>query len=204
MNAPTNKPNALTENLWGAVDVMLGRKDGLKRIDTSGDGIWWSFSGLLITGLVDASALSARYATHSVSQLAEPPTKLVFVSGSLLVGLTAYFLSMVLVYFMCRLPEEQARFPLTIAVHNWASPIVSVAVLPLLLLSSSGSSADGANNGLWSLVSIVTLGVFITIGIRLLRISLDVPFAKGIMFFAVSTLASLVAVSWLETLIGFR
>lgn len=198
-----SKPNALMENLAGATDIMLGRDKGLARIDTSSDGVWWSFAGLGLTGFIDASALSARYGTHQVMSLDDPPSKIVFIIGSLIIGLIAYAVSMALLYAMCREPEEKQRFSYAVIVHNWAAPVVSLAVLPFLFLSVSSPQGEGAVGGIWTLFTVFLIGVFVTIGIRILRASLEVPFGKALLMFSVTTLASLVMIQWLEGVAGF-
>lgn len=185
------------DNLGGAFDILLGRKSGLSRMDLTANGVVWSFSGLALAGLIDLSALSILYENLSEAKQQEI-SKLYYMVGRLIVALIAYGASMFALFLLCRQPMEQANFPISVAVHNWVSPIVSLGFLPFLLLAI----AWGGPSDLASLISVFWLGLLIFIGIRLVRISLDIPTGKAVMFFVVTGLTTLIVAEGLDSLLG--
>ncbi|MEP2629409.1 MAG: hypothetical protein ABJH33_10185 [Rhizobiaceae bacterium] len=187
----------MMDNLGGVLDVMLGRASGLSRMDLSANGVIWSFAGLAIAGLIDLSALSMLYENLLEAKRAEVG-KITYMIGRLFIALVAYGASMFALYLLCRQPHEQANFPTAIAVHNWASPIISLAFLPFLYVAVvRGGTSDLAN-----LISVFWIGLLIFIGIRLIRISLDLPIGKGAAFFVVTALITLIISKGLESLFG--
>ena len=203
MSNPAKSPG-LMDNLKGALDVMLGRESGMKRIDLSGDGFWWSFAGLGLTALIDASALSMSYGTRGIAELANAPGKPYFVFGNLTIAMIGYAASMVALYLLCQTPSEQKRFSSAVILHNWASPIVSVAFFPLIFIFAGASAGvDAAGSGmLMTMLFVFSIGVLVAIGTRLIKISLDLPFSKAILFFAVTTAVSLLSTEGLQILAG--
>ena len=195
--------SGLIENLAGVMDVMLGRASGLNRIDLSSEGFWWSFAGVAIAGLVDTAALSLLY-DNLPNQNSVTESKIFYVLGHLVIALIAYALSLLALYLLCREPSEQNRFPTAVVVHNWAAPIVSAAFLPLFFISFifNGSSGSGEAASLQSLVSVFWIGVLIFVGVRLIRIALDIPLPKAIAYFVLTTAVSLVCSQGLETIVG--
>ncbi len=200
--APVSKSN-LTENLAGVIDVMLGRASGMSRIDLSSRGIGWSFAGLAIAGLIDIAAISILYNAQTISASREIG-KLYFVFGHLVIALIGYAASLIALYLLCRTPQEQQRFPAAIAVHNWAAPIISVAFLPLIILAVSfgGAANSGADNSLLNLISVFWIGVLIFVGLRLMRISLDLTMSKAVFFFVVTAAVSVITTEGLDSLFG--
>ena len=190
----------LDENLTGALEVMLGREKGMQRIDTSVNGFWTSLFGLLLAGLIDASVLSARYSLQTFSPPDDPPSKLWFILSSLFVALIAYGASLQMLYSFCRNGQQEARFVSAIIVHNWAAPIVSLAVLPLVFLSAV---PQGSASQFGPLLIVGVLGLLSLIGVRLIRISLKFPLPKAILCFAMSTIISIAVTEVLEAGLGF-
>ncbi|MEE9314498.1 MAG: hypothetical protein V3V02_07595 [Rhizobiaceae bacterium] len=184
------------ETLGGVVDVMVGRASGLSRIDLTNGGFWISFLGLALAGLVDASAYSITYAAH---QFISQPTKLWFVFASLLIALIGYGASILALYLLCRAPNEQANFIAAIITNNWASAVVSVITFPLVILST----LIGSSEQFWGMVSVVLLGVMIAAGTNILRFSLQIPIGRALIYFAVTTMISIICVQGLTQLAGF-
>ncbi len=201
-NNPSPVHNGLAETLLGVVDVMLGKQSGLSRMDLSQRGFWWSFSGIALAGLIDASAYSMSYASHRFADLAAPPAKLWFIFGSLIIALIAYIASLVALYFLCRTPQEAKNFPTAIIVNNWASPIVSLAILPIVYLSIASRPAP-ADSEVWVIVSVLLMVGLIFLGTNLLRISIQLSLGRALLFFGVTSLVSLVCVEGLGLMAGF-
>ena len=200
MSTPPSQ-SQLMENLAGVVDIMRGRTSGRNRIDLTANGIVWSFAGLAIAGLIDLSALSILY--ESGARNAEQVSKAFFMIGHLIVALFGYGASLMALFLLCRTPSEQQNFPVAIAVHNWAAPVVSLAFLPLLMLASwLGGGSPSGENGLLNLISVFWIGVLIFVGIRIMRISLDIYTSKAAIYFIVTTVVSILTTETLESLIG--
>lgn len=204
MNAGPPVQPGLMDNLKGAVAVMLGQESGLRRMDLTAHGFAWSFSGLLLTALIDISGLSALHANAVASGDVTDISKPAFIAGKLFASSIAYLAAMLALYLLCRSPAEQARFPTAVIVHNWAAPIVSLAMLPLLFAAASSPSAASVEGGnpLWTLATIGITALLILIGIRLIRIALDIQLSRALLYFALTTAISLVAADSVERLIG--
>jgi len=190
----------------GAVDIMLGRESGLQRMDLSAQGFTWSFAGLLLVVLIDTSGLSAIYSTMIAANHTISVSKPGFIIGKLVASGLAYLAAMLALYLLCREPQEQARFPTAVITHNWSAPVVSIAVLPLLFASAFipvSATADGAGSA-WTLLTMGLTALLILVGVRLIRISLDVSLSKACLFFAVTTGVSLVCSDGLERLMGLQ
>ena len=89
---------------------------------------------------------------------------------------------------------------------TFALRVVSIAVLPLLFASTfnpASSTADGAGS-VWTLLTMGLTVLLILVGVRLVRISLDVSLSKACLFFAVTTGVSLVCSDGLERLMGLQ
>lgn len=175
-------------------------------MDLSNAGFWLSFVALAAAGLIDTSALSLMYDNGVSDQAIGQWGKGTYLAGRVGIALIAYLASLLALYLLCREPEEQARFTNAVIVHNWAAPLVSLSNLPLILASiywgwnGQQPGQDGAS--LWPLIYVFWLGILILIGIRLLRISLNIPQQKAIIFFIVTTIVSLVCSQGLESLVG--
>ena len=210
-------PSLLVENLAGALDIMLGRQSGLSRIDLSSHGFAWSFSGLVLAGLIDTSVLSMLYdervaqavqvaqsgiAASSVVEVG----RLYFLLGHLLVALFSYGASMAALYLLCRLPAEQQRFPVAIVVHNWASAIVSLSFVPIVMIGIYFGGDPHPENGspLVNLLSVFWIGVLIFVGLRLMRISLDLKPGKSVLFFTATSAVSIVASETIKPIFGLN
>ncbi len=192
----------LDENFAGTIDIMLGRSTGLKRIDLSKGGFFWSFSALLITGFVDMASLSLLFNGFSEQQQLAV-SKFYFVFGKLLVAMMGYLASLTLLFLLCRTPSEKRNFPTCVIVHNWASTVVSVAFLPLIFLSVIvGPETPENSNGMLTLISLLWLGLLVLAGLRIIRISLDIPWSKTGWYFASTALVSLVLAEGLEKMMG--
>ncbi|MDD9909089.1 MAG: hypothetical protein OXR62_05280 [Ahrensia sp.] len=203
MSQPARNAPQLTENLLGAVDIMLGRERGLERIDISERGFLWSFSALILVLLIDMPALSLMY-DHISQTAVSISSKPVYMFGKLLAAAVAYVAAMVALYLLCRSPKEQFRFPGCVIVHNWAAPTVSIAVLPIAMLNIAAAPdhLPGSDGSGWVFVFLALMAIFVLIGVRIIRITLDSSLSRACLYFAVSTMVSLVVSYGLEGLMG--
>ena len=194
----------LFDTFSGVIDIMLGRTSGLSRIDLTTTGFWTSFAALALAGLFDASALSLLY-DRSDPQNAAANGKLFYIVGHLAITLIAYGASLITLYLLCRAPGEQVRVAIAVTVHNWAAPVVSIAFFPLLIAANIfGEAPVKEPNSLLNMISIFWIGILIFAGLRLMRISLNIPVGRAALYFAVTTGVSIVCTEGLEQLIGLK
>lgn len=199
MAGATGRSPGLLENFAGVAEIMMGREAGLKRINGSADAFWWSFVSLLLAALIDTALLSSLYGTLHDTAAESAPAKGYYVAAKIAVALLAYAGSMVALYLLCRSPQEQARFALALATHNWAAPLVSVFVAPFLLATALG---NGGDSFLVRALPILLLGCLIIAGYRLIRISLDIPAGRAAFLFIITALVSLILGQGLEGYLG--
>ncbi len=194
----------IARNLSGALDLILGRETGMQKLDLTADGFWRSFVGLGMAGIIDAVALYAMYPMRAKVSENVPESAAYLVWASLLVAGLAYLASMTALYFLCRTPEVQQRFPNAVVANNWASPVVSIGFVPVAFVSVWLQAAAHPNPpGVVSLLLIVTaIAVLVTIGIRLLRISLDIPQSQAVALFIATAAVSWILEAWLMNLFG--
>lgn len=213
MSASPGK-SVLAENLAGVLDIMLGRKSGMSRIDLTSQGFVWSFFGLVIAGLIDVSVLlmlydervlqAMRVAQSGIAASSVLETgRFYFIVGHLLVALISYGASMAALFLLCRLPLEQSRFPSAVIVHNWAAPIVSATFVPIVMAGLFFGGDPHPENGspLMNFLSVFWIGVLIFVGMRLMRIALDLSLGKAALFFAATSAVSIVAGETLKSVL---
>ena len=182
-----------TSNLRAAYDILRNRERGLDYLDVSADGVLDSFKGLALAGVIDGLALMATHSTRK--QLGDENVGNIFAAsiGTLAIALTAYLISMVALYFLCRYFECENRFTTALVANNWAAPIVSLGFLPIsLLILALGVNDGSAQTGqAGALILMVAIVILIALGIRILRISLGVTIGRAVMLFCGSTFVSL-------------
>lgn len=198
--AAGNAPGLL-DNLTGAVQIMLGREDGLNRIDRSPDAFWWSFAALLLAAMIDIALLSALFKTL-FEGATDPPSKGAHIAVKMLAALAAYTASMTVLYFLCSQPAERARYPLALAVHNWAAPVVSVFAAPFIAVATFAAAGGGEPSLLVTALPLLLLGCLIVAGYRLIRISLDIPPGRAAVYFILTALVSLVVAEAIEAVMA--
>lgn len=201
MAGATGNAPGLLENFSGVVQIMLGREDGLARIDRSADAFWWSFAALLLAAMIDIVVLSAMFGSI-FANAANIPSKGAYIAGKMLAALAAYAASMTVLYFLCNQSQERARYPLALVVHNWAAPVVSLFAAPFLVIAAL-AAADGAEAPvLVNILPLLLLGCLIVAGYRLIRISLALPPGRAALYFLLTALVSLVVAESIEAAIG--
>ena len=194
----------IVRNLSGAFDMILGRETGLHKLDLSADGFWRSFIGLGMAGVIDAVAIYVAFPMRAKVNESTPDSAIYLVLISLFIAGIAYLASMTALYFLCRTPETRSRFPNAVVANNWASPVVSIGFVPVALVSIwLQAAAHPDPPGAISLFLIVfAIAVLVTIGIRLLRISLDIPQSQAAALFIATAAVSWILEAWLMGLFG--
>ena len=200
---PQPKPS-LIDNLSGSLDIMLGRENGMAKIDHSAAGFWLSFWGIVLMALIDTSALSMIYDVIAEAKEDRGYSKPSYIFLRLLIALLGYGASFVALYLLCRTSDEQSRFPDAIIVNNWSAAILSFAFLPLIWMSTLAapvSTSDGPP-GAFVLLVLVSWAIITIAGIRILKTSLKISVAKAAIYFAASSAVSILLNEGFQSLVG--
>ncbi len=114
----------IVRNLAGAWLLMLGKPDGLARIDTSIDGFWWSFAAIVLVApfayVAFLSQLSLE-ADQTAAAVAVTAGRLALNTIALLLDWIAFPL---LFAFAARPFGFASRYVPFIVARNWASVII--------------------------------------------------------------------------------
>ena len=122
------------ENLAGAWEVMLGRPQGLARLDTSIEGFWRSFGVIvLVAPLALLSFLSEEPPAVEGAQVTAPTGSLPLFAVAVMFDWVSFPL---IFTFVARAFDLGSRYVPFIVARNWSSVIVGamVAVLDVLYL----------------------------------------------------------------------
>ncbi len=120
--------NLVVANLAGAWQVMIGRPEGLNRLDTSLEGFWRSFAAVI---LLMPFALLALASQSRLSEAAGVPPEPLTGSGVgfALVALLTDWLAFPVVFALLALPFGLgSRYVPFIVTRNWASIIIGAVV----------------------------------------------------------------------------
>lgn len=123
-----NGPNYIIKNLIGAWNVMLGRAEGLNRIDTSIEGFWRSFAAVfLIAPFAFVVLLSQRKLSVAAGEALDPLTA-GGIAGESLVLLADWFAFPLIFAALAGLFGLGSRYVPFIVTRNWASFIIAAGV----------------------------------------------------------------------------
>ncbi|MGH6924724.1 MAG: hypothetical protein ACRED5_13385 [Propylenella sp.] len=118
----------LTENLAGAWEVMLGRPEGLNRLDTSLEGFWRSFAAVI---LLVPFALLALFSQEPLAEQTGGSAPHLSGSGLALEGialLADWFAFPVVFALVARPFGLGSRYVPFIVTRNWAAVIIGAMV----------------------------------------------------------------------------
>ena len=189
------------DNLAGALEIMLGRDHGLQRLDLTADGFWRSFAGLGLMAIIDVAAFMATHPQRLTSGEIKTVSALQYSLLSVAIVLIAYGASLVALYVMCRSDHTRTRFPVAVIAHNWATPVIALAFMPLVVMTALFVPADGGST-LGGMMLIGLLAIMVIVSIRLIRIPLGISqLHAGLMFLGVAG-TSLVLELWLSKTLG--
>ena len=121
-NTRDNRPG-LIDNLSGSLDIMLGRENGMTKIDHSTTGFWLSFWGVILMLLIDTSGLSMIYNVSVDAAKENAYSKSTYIFFRVCIAFLGYVASFLALYLLCRTSDEQSRFPDAVIVNNWAQQI---------------------------------------------------------------------------------
>jgi hypothetical protein len=123
-----NLPTILKENLAGAWEVMLGRPEGLNRLDTSLEGFWRSFAAVI---LLVPFALMALFSQAPLADETGATAPHLTGSGLALEGiaLLADWFAFPIVFALVARPFGLgSRYVPFIVTRNWAAVIIGAIV----------------------------------------------------------------------------
>ena len=124
----------LRENLTGAWQVMLGRPDGLSRLDTSLEGFWRSFAAVILVVPFAVLAVSSDAMLSAAEGLDVPPmTGRTFTLQG--IAILCDWFAFPLVFAIIAPPFGlSSRYVPFIVTRNWAAVIIGamVGVIPAL------------------------------------------------------------------------
>jgi hypothetical protein len=124
--------------LLGALDLFLGRREGLKRFDFSLDGFWRSFGAILFVLPFFAVNVAVEHRLRPPDLMVTGPSDLVFVLSRLLdLGLDWVMMPLLLAAFARNLGIART-YASYIVVRNWASVVMSAPQALIALLAGLG------------------------------------------------------------------
>ncbi len=190
-----NGVNYVRDNLTGAWQVMLGRPDGLNRLDTSLEGFWRSFAAVILLAPFALLSLISQQPLLPESGVAEPLTGgTIALNGfALLVDWFAFPLIFALLAPPFGLGSRYVPY---IVARNWASVLIAaiVAVVHALHLLGVLPSA------LMPFALIVAIAVALRFSYVIARTTLSVSVAMALPIVVLDLLISLVVWSAFDRL----
>jgi len=124
--------------LLGALDLFLGRREGLRRFDFSLDGFWRSFGAILYVLPFFAINVAVEHRLRPPDLMVTGPSDLVFVLSRLLdLGLDWVMMPLLLAAFARNLGIART-YASYIVVRNWASVVMSAPQALIALLAGLG------------------------------------------------------------------
>lgn len=191
-------PNAATiAAIRGAVEIFLGRRDGLRRFDLSVEGFWRSFAAILYVLPLFAIVVAADWMMVS-GQPAHPSREAFILARLVDLAIEWCTLPIALGLLAKRLGIGRTYVAYVVA-RNW-SGIVSVAPLALLsLLFGLGA----LSLEVMELLSLLVIGAMLFYGYRIARWTLVWPASMAAGLVAADLALSLILLSLVNSLFGF-
>ena len=131
-------PPSASSALMGALELFLGRREGLHRFDFSVDGFWRSFSAILYMLPFFAISVAVEHRLRPEDVTIAGPTDAMFVvSRGLDLVLDWIAMPILLAIFARRLGIARS-YASYVVVRNWASVIMSAPQAAIALLAGLG------------------------------------------------------------------
>jgi hypothetical protein len=174
----------IRENLVGAFEVMLGRAEGLEKLDTSLEGFWRSFAAFVLVLPFALVALASEQRLAALSTEAAPMRlSLPLEAAVLLVDWITFPIVFALVARWLGLGPRYVPFIVT---RNWATVVVMAMLSVVHALHLGGVLPGRATLALLLALTIVALRFSYVIT----RITLDVPLRTALPIVAFDFLLS--------------
>ena len=177
------------DNLSGAWDVMLGRAEGLNRLDVSLEGFWRSFAAVLLVAPFAVLAFFSQQQIAYESRLAlDNPDE--FEGGSLGAAMTAFavdwFAFPILFAFLAPVLGLGSRYVPFIVTRNWASVIIAAGVAVIHALHVVGLLPSSVA----PFVVVIAIAVALRFSYVIARVALAVSMTLALAIVALDFLVS--------------
>jgi len=123
-----NGPGYIIENLIGAWNVVLGRADGLNRVDTSLEGFWRSFAAVILIAPFAFIVLLSQRKLSAAAEEAVDPLSGGGLAHESLVLLVDWFMFPLLFALLAGPFGLGGRYVPFIVTRNWSSVIIAAGV----------------------------------------------------------------------------
>lgn len=172
----------------GALLLMVGKADGLKRLDLSADGFWQSFAAVIVALPPLALSWLADELAGGHGPLEDERSGVVVFGAHAFADVLAWLLPVLILMLAAkRIGYSKKIVPLVVAT-NWGCALLAWAVAPYwLILILFGASEVTAFVGL-----LVTLAT-ITLTMRLIYFALAKDFAAAVAITVMMIIASLMS-----------
>lgn len=180
----------------GSAQLMLGRTEGLRRLDLSADGFWTSFFAMVVAAPPVALSWIEFERSERASHLTEAGTVIIYAAHALADVLAWVLPVLILMLVAGRTGYSRKIVPLVVAT-NWGGALLAWAFAPYWLLLYVTGPAAGMD-GLGYLVGIGS--ILLTVRLASSAMGRDLPAAIAVVMLMIVT--SLLAYAAVTDLTG--
>lgn len=181
----------------GSWRMMLGRRDGLDRLDITADGFWRSFHA--ITVAVPALLVGwVAYALDASAGAEDAGLRVGIVIGAAATDVAAWIAPVILLGLIARRLRLARRFSVYVIASNWGAALLSWLALPPTLIRLFWPEARDLSLSL----SLVIFAAELVLSYRLTHVALQRPHGFVLPLFIALTASSLAATIALQSLFG--
>jgi hypothetical protein len=120
--------NAIRDNLAGALEVMLGRREGLNRLDTSIDGFWRSFGAVILVAPFAVLSILSQQPLAAEPGAAPAPLTVARLALDGIALLVDWFAFPLVFAILAKPFGFSSNYVPFIVARNWASVIIGAMV----------------------------------------------------------------------------
>lgn len=120
----------IVQYLTGAWQLMLGREDGLRKLDVSVDGFWNSFYAIAVA----FPALFLSWVAHANAYMPVGESKMAWILQLALVELAGWIIPLIALAIAAKPAGILDRFVHFVVATNWASALIAWIAVPAPLL----------------------------------------------------------------------
>ena len=183
---------SLRDNLAGAFEIMIGRPEGLNRLDTSLEGFWRSFSAVVLLIPFALMALLSQQQVPAAGAAVEPLTPAGIVLDA--IALIVDWLTFPLIFALMSRPFGLgSRYVPFIVARNWASVVIAaivsvvhalhlLGVLPTALLPFALIVAIGVSLRFSYVIARITLAISMSLALPIVILDLLISLAIWSLF----------------------
>ncbi len=191
--------NYILLNMAASIKIMFGGAQGIGELDHSASGFLRSFWALLFAL---PFTLSNKYSEYGSAVSSGETNQTISVFPYLLIqemaSLLAYFLSLLVLYSICRTSGFKHRFPIAVISLNWSSLSMTILSFPVLVLMG----AIGQASAILPFMVLALMIVFTLAMFNVLRLALEIPVRSAIIYVFVLSVFEIIAYFKLLELAG--